>query len=249
MHVCSRTARPSAIFVSCISSQRSFPSRVRSPTPAKHRNPRAAGDPRIQLGRITVLPSPAPPNKPLCRRGQTASAGRSPDAGLEDFGFRRKLRTSAGRDGSPASAASPGPGRPRVAEKVEDAAERALPTGTVTGAPVSTHSAPRINPSVLPRATQRTRPPPRCCCTSPVSSRRTPLCALEIFNRVVDRRQSVLGVFHVERGADHLGNAADIGSLGSAGSCRHGGLWSSLSLARIPAGGTRWVTCSALRRR
>ena len=39
----------------------------------------------------------------------------------------------------------------------------------VIGEPVSTTSTPRFRPSVEPRATARTRPPPRCCCTSPVS--------------------------------------------------------------------------------
>ena len=43
-----------------------------------------------------------------------------------------------------------------------------IPTGTQTGEPVSITGMPRTRPSVLPSATARTRPPPRCCCTSPV---------------------------------------------------------------------------------
>ncbi len=41
-----------------------------------------------------------------------------------------------------------------------------VPTGTVTGEPVSRMSTPRWSPSVEPRAMARTRPPPRCWATS-----------------------------------------------------------------------------------
>ena len=64
--VCSITLRPvSPIFASCISNQRSVPSRVRSPTPANTEYPPCALAIRaINSVRITVLPSPAPPNRP-----------------------------------------------------------------------------------------------------------------------------------------------------------------------------------------
>ena len=86
----------------------------------------------------------------------------------------------------------------------------ALPTGTFTGSPVSTQSWPRTRPSVLPRATQRTRPPPRCCCTSPVRLIFTPLCSDDDLHGVVDRRQVVFVELDVERRADDLRDAADV---------------------------------------
>ena len=66
MQVCSITLRPVLpIFDFCISSQRSLPSRVRSPTPAKTEYPPWALAIRaINSVRITVLPRPAPPNRP-----------------------------------------------------------------------------------------------------------------------------------------------------------------------------------------
>ena len=50
-----------------------------------------------------------------------------------------------------------------------------LPTGTESGPPVSSTSIPRTMPSVPPSATHRTRPPPRCCWTSPVTLTCRPL--------------------------------------------------------------------------
>ena len=45
-----------------------------------------------------------------------------------------------------------------------------VPTGTETGAPVSSTDKPLLNPSVLPKAIVRTTPSPSCCCTSKVIS-------------------------------------------------------------------------------
>ena len=54
------------ILASCISSQRSFPSRVRSPTPAKTEKPLCTVAMRaISSVKMTVLPSPAPPKRPI----------------------------------------------------------------------------------------------------------------------------------------------------------------------------------------
>ena len=55
-----------AISIACISSQMSLPSRVRSPTPAKTLYPPWRVATRvISSWMITVLPSPAPPNRPV----------------------------------------------------------------------------------------------------------------------------------------------------------------------------------------
>ncbi len=52
--------------VSCISSQRSLPSRVRSPTPAKTDTPPCcSATRRIISWMMTVLPTPAPPKRPI----------------------------------------------------------------------------------------------------------------------------------------------------------------------------------------
>ena len=61
--------------VSCISCQRSLPSRVRSPTPAKTEIPaRCWLSVRMNSWRSTVLPTPAPPIRPaLPPRGNGAS--------------------------------------------------------------------------------------------------------------------------------------------------------------------------------
>ncbi len=51
---------------SFISSQRSFPSRVRSPTPEKTENPPCSvAMLRINSWRMTVFPRPAPPKRPI----------------------------------------------------------------------------------------------------------------------------------------------------------------------------------------
>ena len=105
------------------------------------------------------------------------------DARFEQFGLGRQVGRAAARRGE--SANTLGIDRAatvdRLADQVEHAAERGLPTGTFTGAPVSMQSWPRTMPSVLPKATQRTRPPPKCCCTSPVRLTFTPLCSEAIF--------------------------------------------------------------------
>ena len=69
---------------------------------------------------------------------------------------------------------------------------------------------PRTMPSVLPRATQRTRPPPRCCCTSPVRFDLDALLLAADLHGIVDGRQLIFGEFGVEGGADDLGDAADV---------------------------------------
>ena len=224
------------------------------PDAGKHRIPPVlAGDPRNQLGQDHRLAEPGAAEQPRFaapdkRRQQVDHL----DAGLEHFGFRRKLR-DLGRvamDRPALRRFHRAPAVHRVAEKVEDAAERGLADrhgnrGARVNAFGSAHQtigAPKGH-AAHPAA-------PEVLLHFPRQLEADSLVRAGDLHRVVDRRQSVLGVFHVERGADHLGNAADIGSLGCAGSCRHGGLWVfALARADFPRGETRWVTCSALRRR
>ena len=174
------------ILVSCISSQRSFPSRVRSPTPAKTEKPLWTLAMRaISSVRMTVLPSPAPPKRPILpprTNGVSRSTTLMPVSKSSVLG-ERLVERRAGRGGS-ASAPSRATGpRPSIGSpsRLKTRPSVSLPTGTLTGPPVSITGIPRTRPSVEPRATHRTRLPPRCCCTSPVRLILTPLSSASIF--------------------------------------------------------------------
>ena len=131
MTVLSMTDLPVApILVSCISSQRSFPSRVRSPTPAKTEKPLWTLAMRaISSVRITVLPSPAPPKRPILpprTNGVSRSTTLIPVSKTSVLGERFSNsgriavdRPALGRRDRP-------PAVDRVAQQVEDAAQRLL---------------------------------------------------------------------------------------------------------------------------
>ena len=70
----------------------------------------------------------------------------------------------------------------RLAEHVEDAAERGAPTGTEIGPPVSTTSMPRTTASVDDMATARTWLRPMCCCTSETTRMSVPSCAFAVIS-------------------------------------------------------------------
>ena len=80
------------------------------------------------------------------------------------------------------------------------------PTGTEIGPPWSMAFMPRTMPSVAAIAMQRTRPSPRCCCTS----RMTLIgcgyveAVAHDFDSFIDRRQLALSELHVYRGACDL---------------------------------------------
>src|SRR5919202_1316906 len=159
---------------SVISSRRSFPSRVRSPTPEKTDTPPCSRATLwISSWMRTVLPTPAPPKRPTLppfTYGAIRSMTLIPVSKISTVGWRSwKLggsRWIGQRSTSPGasflSIGSPTPfqSRPRVTS----------PTGTVIGPPVSTTSVPRARPSVESIATARTRSSPRCCCTSATRS-------------------------------------------------------------------------------
>ena len=155
---------------SLISVYRSFPSRVRSPTPVNTEYPPCS----VAIFRIsswisTVFPTPAPPNRPIFppfwyghRRSTTlipvsrtsVSVDCSENSGAFLWIGKRSAPSGAGllSIGSPSTLKI----RPKVAS----------PTGTEIGPPVACASIPRTNPSVGPIAIHLTVSSPRCCATS-----------------------------------------------------------------------------------
>ena len=164
---------------SVISRKRSLPSRVRSPTPAKQETPpKFFATRRIISWMSTVLPTPAPPNRPILpprtygvSRSRTlmpvtnisvldsswSSGGAGRWIGQRSVMCRLEVGTSSG---SPSTLNT----WPLVTS----------PTGTEIGAPVLVTSAPRTRPSVGSSEIARTRLSPRCCSTSRVSVRVAP---------------------------------------------------------------------------
>src|SRR5207237_56171 len=145
---------------SFISSHRLLPSRVRSPTPANTLKPPCSWAMlRISSITMTVLPTPAPPNRPILlplakvvTRSMTlipvSSTFVSTACSLTGGASRWMGRWASDLIGPFPSIGAPITLiiRPRVD----------LPTGTVIGAPVSFTSVPRIRPSVLAMAMVRT---------------------------------------------------------------------------------------------
>ena len=138
MHVCESTLRPvSPIFECCISSQRSFPSRVRSPTPAKTETPPWALAIRaINSVRMTVLPSPAPPNNPALpprTNGVKRSITLMPVSKISVFVDRSVDRRGVAVDGPVFLGLDGAESVDRLADQVEDAAEGRLADGDLHG--------------------------------------------------------------------------------------------------------------------
>ena len=150
-----------------------------------------AGDAGDQFVRMTVLPRPAPPNRPALpprTNGVSRSMTLMPVSNSSVLGDRSVERRRLAMDRPVLVGVDRAAAVDRLAEQVEHAAQRLLADRHGTGPPVSTHSMPRTRPSVVPRATQRTRLPPRCCCTSPVRWILTPLWSRVDLDGVVDRR-------------------------------------------------------------
>jgi len=127
----------------------------------------------------TVLPTPAPPNKPILppfwyghKRSITlipvSKISDSVDCSSKEGAFLWIGSYSFTFGGSFSSIGSPRTLniRPNVSS----------PTGTQIGAPVATASMPRTRPSVGPMAIQRTVSSPKCCATSTTSL--SPSCRL-----------------------------------------------------------------------
>ena len=159
---------------SVISSQRSLPSRERSPTPQNaDRPPCSCARLLISSWISTVLPTPAPPNRPTLpplAYGASRSTTLMPVSNISAVGVSCST-VGAGRwigQRSSTSIVSPwsiaSPSRLKMRPSVT------RPTGTVIGPPVSMTSVPRAMPSVESMATARTRSSPRCCWTSQTRS-------------------------------------------------------------------------------
>ena len=139
---------------------------------------------RISSIKITVLPTPAPPNKPTLlplANGHIKSTTLMPvssnsisDACSENVGAARCIGIFFSALIGPALST----GWPRTFIILP----RVLsPTGTLIGAPVFFTSNPRFKPSVVPIAIVRTIPSPICCCTSKVKSPSSINSASKIF--------------------------------------------------------------------
>ena len=167
---------------------------------------------------MTVLPTPAPPNRPALpprTSGQSRSMTLMPVSNISVFEESSSSSGGARWIGRRSVAVDRAAVVDRLADQVEDAAERLdRRPAPMTGAPVSRMSAPRCRPSVEPRATARTRPPPRCWATShhSVSLIVSPstVRSTSTVQGVVDRRQLVLGELRVEGRADDLGDLAEL---------------------------------------
>ena len=152
---------------SFISFQRSLPSRERSPTPANTEYPLCSKAMfRISSSMRTVLPTPAPPKRPILpplAYGVIRSMTLMPVSSTSPAG------TTSTKSGArwwigQRSAAGIGPAR-SIGSPVTLIMRPSIPSlaGTEIGAPVSTASMPRDMPSVGRMEMQRTSPFPSCC--------------------------------------------------------------------------------------
>ena len=140
---------------SIISRRRSVPSRVRSPTPANTDTPPCWLATRLIISVInTVLPTPAPPNRPIlppATYGVSRSMTLMPVSNMRADGSRR--RTPGRRGGSPTApsrrtpggSASTSSGSPHTFHTWPSTCS---PTGTVMPWPVLRTAVPRVRPSV-----------------------------------------------------------------------------------------------------
>ena len=118
------------ILASCISSQRSLPSRVRSPTPAKTEKPLWTVAMRaISSVKMTVLPSPAPPKRPILpprTNGVSKSTTLMPVSNCSVLGERSSNAGGSRWIGQRSVALNRAAAVDRVAQQVEDPAQRLL---------------------------------------------------------------------------------------------------------------------------
>src|SRR4051795_5350585 len=158
---------------SVISVIRSLPSRVRSPTPANTDTPPNSWATRRIISWIsTVLPTPAPPNRPIF---PPATYGVSRSMTLMPVSSISVRPSSWSKRGAcrwmvQCGASLPYPGVSRHSPRALNTWPLvASPTGTEIAEPVSATSAPRTRPSVGCIEMVRTTLSPRCWATSRVS--------------------------------------------------------------------------------
>ena len=159
---------------SVISMNRSLPSRVRSPTPANTETPPKFLATRVIISWMsTVLPTPAPPNRPILpplTYGVSRSRTLMPVSRISVLGSSwsngggsRWMDQRSVTFSSAVGTSSVSPSTLNTWPLVTS------PTGTEIGPPVSVTAAPRTRPSVGCMEIVRTMSSPRCCSTSRVS--------------------------------------------------------------------------------
>ncbi len=222
-----------------------MPSRVRSPTPQKtDLPPWPFCTLLISSMMTTVLPTPAPPKRPILppftngaiRSMTLMPVSKTCGLGLEVHELGRLAGGSATARRRPESARRRPPARPG---RSGSGPAPTSPTGTVIGRPVSTAFMPRITPSVVLMATARTWFWPMCCCTS--ATRRTACAAGRVLDqqRVVDLGQLTGLELHVEHRSDDLDDRAGLLRYGCSGHVlflsvfRFGSLWAGVAGADV----------------
>ncbi len=158
---------------SSISRMRSLPSRVRSPTPAKTDVPPKFRATRMIISWMsTVLPTPAPPKRPILpprTYGVSRSSTLMPVSSISVFGSRSANAGAARWIGQRSVTSSFDSSALRNSPSALKTWPRVTsPTGTDSGEPVSRTSAPRTRPSVGCIEMARTMLLPRCWATSSV---------------------------------------------------------------------------------
>ena len=146
-----------------------------------------AGEHRVtavgwRCGRSARSESPSCPGRPrrtgrLSRRGRTGSSRSTtlmPVSNTSVFGLRLASVGRLAVDRPAFFVLHFAATVDRFAQQVEHPAQRFFADRHRQRLPVSTTSMPRTMPSVEPSATHRTRLPPRCCWTSPVTLKCVP---------------------------------------------------------------------------
>ena len=183
----SSTEPDSPITVSPISMKRSVPSRVRSPTPANTDTPPNWLATRLIISVMsTVLPTPAPPNRPIlppCRYGVSRSMTLMPVGNICALGSSES-NAGAGRWISQRSWTSTDGTSRGSPSTLKTWPSVASPTGTEMPGPVLRTAVPRTRPSVGFMAMARTRLSPICWATSAVTTMSSP-CTGMVNSRAV----------------------------------------------------------------
>ena len=159
---------------SVISMNRSLPSRVRSPTPANTDTPPKFLATRVIISWMsTVLPTPAPPNRPILpplTYGVSRSSTLMPVSRISVLGSSWSNGGGSRWIGQRSVTFSDAVGTSSVSPSTLNTCPLVTsPTGTVIGPPVSVTAAPRTRPSVGCMEIARTMLSPRCWSTSRVS--------------------------------------------------------------------------------
>ena len=134
----------------------------------------------------TVLPTPAPPNRPILppfKYGANKSTTFIPVSSISAVGCNSSNSGAGlciGICGASVGAGLPSTGCPNTLNILPNVAS---PTGTVIGAPVSTTSIPLTSPSVELIDIHLTVSPPTCCATSATISL-SPCFITNAFNRL-----------------------------------------------------------------